>query len=48
MWEAHKKVFDSELNVQHTVIDGLNKAVPGSYKRAGGNEIGTKMYCPIE
>ena len=50
IFNANKKVFDSESNVRRAIIDGLNAAVPRQYKRSGGNSIGAKMYkandCP--
>ena len=50
IFNANKKVYDSESNVRRAVIGGLNAAVPRQYKRSGGTSIGAKMYnandCP--
>ena len=43
IFNANKKVFDSESNVRRAIIDGLNAAVPRQYKRSGGTSIGAKI-----
>ena len=48
LYDANKRVFDSEANVRRAVISALNEAVPRKYKRAGGNAIGVKIYKPSD
>ena len=46
MFEANKKVYDSECIVQRAIVNGLNIAVTRQYKRAGGSAIVVKIYRP--
>ena len=50
IFNANKKVYDSESNVRRAIIDEINAVVPRQYKCSGGTPIGSKMYkandCP--
>lgn len=44
VWEANKQEHCSQTNVKRAVIDSLNRAVPKSYRRAQGGNIGAVSY----
>ena len=48
IFQANKRVYDSQCTVQHVIVNGLNIAVPRQYKRDGGNAIGVKIYQPTD
>ena len=48
VYNANKKVYDSESNVKRAVIQALNTSVPRPYKRAGGQQIGAHVYRPTD
>ena len=48
IYDANKKVFDSQTNVNHAVISGLNMYVPRAYRRVAARPIGAKIYKPSD
>ena len=48
IYDANKKVFDSQTNVNRSVISGINLTVPQAYRRAVGGTIGAKIYKPYD
>ena len=44
LWEANTKVYVNQQNVLRAIIDALNSAVPKSYRRAQGGNIGAVLY----
>ena len=47
-YNVYKKVYDSQENVRHAVINALNVAVPQAYRRVAGGGVGVRNYRPTE
>ena len=44
LWEANTKVYVNQQNVLRAIIDALNSAVPKSYRRTQGENIGAVLH----